>query len=71
MLGHPKYKHKDIVRFRFNDAILEGRILSVDSYGTTEQKEDVSYDILLPGMLYKHIIESDVIELVKEGNDCI
>ena len=63
MLGNPKYKHGDRVKFEFDKKIYEGSIYIVDKYGTFEYTEDVSYDIIvelgLPGerTLFKHIPE--------------
>ncbi len=64
ILGKPIYKHRDHVRFLFNEEILGGVIGIVDSYGTMEQNEEPSYDIEVGGeefILYKHIPESQII----------
>lgn len=68
MLGKPKYERYDIVRFKFAQEEYEGYIDIVDSYGTFEQNEEPSYDIMVekgnqPG-LYKHCRESRVIEKI-------
>ncbi|MGN0650676.1 MAG: hypothetical protein ACI4KM_09595 [Oscillospiraceae bacterium] len=64
MLGKPKYKLGERVKFKCNGAWLVGVVEIIDSYGTFEQNEEVSYDILseLNGepCLYKHIRESGV-----------
>lgn len=65
MLGKPKYNLKDKVSFKLkNIESLTGIIVVVDKYGTFEQNEDVSYDILVEscdefpnGCLFKHIPE--------------
>ena len=65
MLGQPKYKYGDVVKFCFDNGKNKeehyGRIEIIDAYGALGCK-DVSYDIM--GMdergLFKHVIESDV-----------
>ena len=65
MLGKPKYKLEDKVSFKLSDnKQLTGNIVIIDKYGTFEQNEDVSYDILVNtcdeypnGCLFKHIPE--------------
>lgn len=65
MLGKPKYKHNELVKFQFGDEELIGKIYIIDSFGTIDDKSDVSYDILVddyPGgpCLVKHIQEKYV-----------
>lgn len=73
MLGNPKYDYDDIVKFKITDEKLgevecEGNIYIIDAYGTFEQNEEVSYDIMVEHSphfgnkpcLYKHIRESKV-----------
>ena len=70
MLGKPKYKLEDKVSFKLSDnKQLTGNIMIIDKYGTFEQNEDVSYDILVNacdeypnGYLFKHISESLIID---------
>ena len=71
MLGHPKYTYKDKVRFKFRNLTLVGSIVVVDSYGTWEQNEEPSYDLVVDmnNTLYKHIRESSVVEKVSD-DDC-
>ena len=58
MLGKPKSKRGQFVRFEFQAEIMEGTIEIVDTYGTWEDPSDVSYDILgTNDCLYKHIRE--------------
>ena len=69
MLGQPKYEKYDIVRFKFGPTEeLEGFIEIIDAYGTFEQNEEPSYDILIteePNRgLYKHVRESRIIEKI-------
>ena len=51
MLGKPKYTYDDVVEFELknNDEIitLTGSIYVVDAYGTFDQNEEVSYDIMV------------------------
>ncbi len=71
MLGKPKYRYNDIVRFHTwnDDTEYEGRIVVVDSYGTIGQDQEPSYDILVPGIaLFKHNPESWITGQVR-GSD--
>ncbi len=81
MLGHPKYSYKDIVRFKTTnyddfvhgkkprEAFCIGVIVIVDAYGTSEQKEEVSYDIEIPGVvLEKHVTEDRIVELIMSAD---
>ena len=67
MIGHPKYKRDDVVSFKFKDEVKTGTVYIVDSYGTFEQNEEPSYDILVESenTLYKHVRESKVDECTK------
>lgn len=65
MIGNPKYKLGDIVTFRVDNEMYEGKIMIVDAYGTFEQNEEVSYDILVEkcskyskGIFFKHVTEN-------------
>ena len=60
MLGKPKHKYEDKVSFEFNGQIKIGVVYIVDAWGTFEQNEEPSYDILVEeeNMLYKHVRES-------------
>ena len=68
MLGEAKFKREDMVTFEIdmNGTVqkIDGVIYIVDAYGTSEQKEEPSYDIeaFYNGevMLFKHIRESMV-----------
>ena len=70
MLGKPKYKRGDIVKFNLGDEIKEGVVAIVDKYGTFFDNSDVSYDILVQkeNMLYKHFNESLIIEKTGESD---
>lgn len=63
MLGKPKFKVGDVVKFIAGARILEGEVEIVDAWGTFWDKTDVSYDILVEkdNMLYKHISEKEVV----------
>lgn len=65
-----KYKWGQKVRFPFRDMVKEGYIEIVDAYGTFEQKEEPSYDIMVypDDCLYKHVRES-MIECALEETD--
>jgi len=61
MIGKPKYKENDVVSFKIGNEVETGYVYIVDAYGTFEQNEEPSYDIMveegaMPG-LYKHIRE--------------
>jgi hypothetical protein len=67
MIGHPQYKRNDVVSFKFKDEVKTGTVYIVDAYGTFEQNEEPSYDILVESenTLYKHVRESKVDECTK------
>ena len=60
MIGSPKYKRGDRVSFTFKEEIKTGYVYIVDAYGTFEQDEEPSYDIMVDeeNCLYKHFRES-------------
>lgn len=63
MLGIPKFKVDDLVRFSpLQGMERDGVIEVVDKWGTWENDCEVSYDIFVDeeNMLYKHIPESRV-----------
>lgn len=71
MIGNPKYKVGDKVKFKIipykEDVEIEliGEVSIVDSYGTFEQNEEPSYDIMVDdyngiSCLFKHFRESVV-----------
>ncbi len=66
MLGNPKFKRGDMVKFEVNDTNYEGSIYIIDAYGTFEYRTDVSYDIMVEKgprgerTLFKHIPEVHV-----------
>ena len=64
MLGKPKYKLNDKVKFKLEDKLIEGYVYIIDEYGTFEYDEDVSYDIMCKenNCLYKHIPEKIIEE---------
>lgn len=61
--GKPRYRHGDMVRIKWDDTEKRGRIYVVDAFGTFEQSEEPSYDIMVEeeNCLYKHICESEVL----------
>lgn len=65
MLGNPKFKRGDKVKFYINNQLVIGQVYIVDAYGTFEQDREVSYDIMVLASalnntptLFKHIIET-------------
>lgn len=66
----PKYNYDDTVSFKIIDEdnvehILTGKVYIIDKYGTFEQNEEVSYDIMVDDseegrILFKHIRESSI-----------
>ena len=64
-LGKPKFKRGDIVEFEARGEIKRGRVYIVDAFGTFEQMEEPSYDIMVEeeNCLYKHFPESNVREV--------
>ena len=73
MIGHPKYKINDIVTFNCKDEVKTGTVHVVDSWGTFEQQEEPSYDILVESenTLYKHVRESWTNECVGHNDNKI
>ena len=63
MIGKPKYSIGDEVYFLCCGNKVRGNIAIVDAYGTFEQNEEPSYDIMVEeaNTLYKHIREQFVI----------
>ena len=62
MIGEPKYKRGQFVRFEFDGEIMEGTIEIIDTYGTWADSSDVSYDILgTNDCLYEHIRENYIL----------
>ncbi len=62
--GEHRYQRDDIVEFYARDNVHKtGVIRGIDAYGTFEQDEEPSYDIMVEGenCLFKHIRESEVI----------
>ena len=64
MLGQPKFKHGDRVRFRSQQEEKVGIVAIVDANGNWTVPEEPSYDIMANGpngsCLYKHIGEQYV-----------
>ena len=62
MIGEPKDKRGQFVRFEFDGEIMEGTIEIIDTYGTWADPSNVSYDILgTNDCLYKHIREDYIL----------
>lgn len=66
MIGKPKFKVGDVVRFKCQDKVKVGTIEIVDRWGTFDNPTDVSYDIMVESenMFYKHFTEQDIISKV-------
>lgn len=72
MIGNPKFNYGDIVSSSIVDMTgdiieFEGTISVIDRYGTFEQNEEVSYDVMVDNwcnsgekMFVKHIIEPNL-----------
>lgn len=65
MKGKPKYSIGDKVQFTLEEGTFYGEVYIVDAYGTWDDPNDVSYDILVNNWgpkkeecLFKHITES-------------
>ena len=62
MVGKPKFKEGDKVKFVIDNKELIGEVYIIDAYGTFFDDSDVYYDIMVEGnpynTLYKHIKES-------------
>lgn len=63
MPGRPRYHRDEMVRIKWDDAEKVGKVFVVDAFGTIDQNEEPSYDILVEedNCLYKHVCESDII----------
>jgi len=72
-MNRPKFKQDDLVTFKTTwtdgtEKVITGKVAIVDTYGTFEQNEEPSYDIMAelePGneksrCLFKHIRESGI-----------
>ena len=56
MIGKPKFKYGDKVKFVLEDKEYIGEVWIIDKYGTFDDDSDVSYDIMVK-------------DAFKEGND--
>jgi hypothetical protein len=65
MIGRPKYKWREVVSFKWRNTVVTGQIQIVDAYGTFEQGEEPSYDIMImyegSECLVKHVRESWIV----------
>lgn len=69
MIGKPKFKVGDVVRFKCQDKVKVGTIEIVDRWGTFDNPTDVSYDIMVESenMFYKHFTEQDIISKIEDN----
>ena len=65
IIGNPLYKRYDTVSFDLDGKTYTGTVYIVDAYGTIEQNEEPSYDVLVEDFrdsgkpcLVKHLRES-------------
>ena len=63
-----KYKYQDKVEFKYNNINKVGYIEIIDQFGTFEQKEEPSYDIMSykDACLYKHVRQSVITGVVED-----
>ena len=63
-IGQPIFKLGDRVQFKFENRLKTGTVEIVDRYGTFEQNEEPSYDVMSvhkgQPCLFKHIRESSL-----------
>ena len=64
MIGKPKFKVGDKVKFIAGNKVKEGIVEVVDKWGTFFDKTDACYDIWVEeeNMLYKHFNEKDIVD---------
>ena len=65
VIGHPKYCYGDKVHIiGRNGSVVEGIVEIIDAWGTFEQHEEPSYDVMVTNenCLYKHIRESQILD---------
>lgn len=67
IVNPPKYNYGDRVSFETKGKTVTGTIEIIDPYGTFEQDEEPSYDIMVKeeNCLYKHVRESEVTFVAK------
>lgn len=60
MIGNPKYKLGDILKFQYDGKDKIGIVCIIDKYGTFFDDSDVSYDVMVTEemCLYKHLTET-------------
>ena len=71
MIGKPKFKLGDKVKFTLEDKEHYGFIYIVDKYGVFEDNTEVHYDVMVEeeNCLYKHLREDIVKKIRKTRND--
>ena len=67
MIGNPKYKCGDKVRFTIKEGTFEGYVRIVDEWGTFENDTEPSYNILVEDFKGGQCIFSHVAEHLIEG----
>lgn len=76
MVRHPKYKKGDIVKFKFNNKIVNGPIYNIRPQGVTNDENQVYYDIYSEvhnnnpdRYLVMHVSESKIIERIIDNKN--
>ena len=67
MIGKPKYKRGDIVKFKLEEKEYTGTIYYIDAYGSLENSNDVSYDIFIDN----YFKEGDKNYHINGNNGCL
>lgn len=64
-IPEPKYDYGDIVSFTVDGRRVSGEVYIIDRYGTFEQNEEPSYDVMVcegdARILFKHVRQSLII----------
>ena len=71
MIGKPKFNRGDVVSFTWEGETLTGKVEIIDAWGTFENDNDCSYDVLCDESprgecLYKHLPEKRLTAVVVE-----
>jgi hypothetical protein len=69
MIGKPKYTYGDQVKISYYGKETVGTIVIVDAYGTFEQNDEPSYDVMIEAenTVWKHVNESWIIGTIENG----
>lgn len=68
MLGKPRYKENQTVKFKFGETDILGKITAISKWGSVAEPLDVCYDILVENdgyydsvKTFRHIPESSIV----------